>query len=67
TKSGDESGKIYFIFDDDEATRFYPNKENNYIWHFWGEPDELTGGFKVIGTHESNQADEKSLYERMMV
>ncbi|MUK87883.1 hypothetical protein GMD78_05655 [Ornithinibacillus sp. L9] len=43
-----EKGRIGFIYDD-EDTRFKPNQEQKYMWHFWGEPEELEGEFKVIG------------------
>ena len=49
-----EKGQIGFIYDDNEVTRFYPNKEQKYMWHLWGDPKELKGEFKVIATHEDN-------------
>lgn len=27
--------KVGFVYDDNEVIRFYPNKENKYMWHFW--------------------------------
>ncbi|RED55087.1 DUF4871 domain-containing protein [Cohnella lupini] len=45
-----EEGKIGFIYDDGEVSRFYPNKKQKYMWHFWGKPEELKGSFVVIGT-----------------
>lgn len=29
--------KIGFIYDNSELIRFYPNKENKYMWHIWFE------------------------------
>lgn len=49
-----EAGKIGFIYDDNEVTRFYPNKEQKYMWHLWGDKEKLQGDFKVIANHESN-------------
>jgi hypothetical protein len=45
-----EKDRLGFIYDDSEVTRFYPNKKQKYMWHFWGEPDELIGKVKIIGT-----------------
>ncbi|MGO1059198.1 S26 family signal peptidase [Planococcus sp. FY231025] len=49
-----EEGRAGFIYGDDEATRFYENKVQKYMWHFWGSEEELAGTFKVIGTHEKS-------------
>ncbi|MCG3086521.1 DUF4871 domain-containing protein [Sporosarcina cyprini] len=50
-----EEGRIGFIYDDSELLRFYPDKVQKYMWHFWGADDELDGDLKVIGTHEKDQ------------
>lgn len=52
-----EEGRLGFIYDDSEGVRFFPNKAQKYMWHFWGDEDELIGDFKVLGTHE-NSAEE---------
>lgn len=50
-----EEGRLGFIYDDSEVTRFYPNKVQKYMWHFWGEEEEFTGDLKVVATHEGNE------------
>ncbi|GIP38186.1 hypothetical protein J31TS4_14660 [Paenibacillus sp. J31TS4] len=57
-----EEGKIGFIYDDGEVVRFYPNKEQKYMWHFWAQtPQETQKLFgkkvKIIGV--SKQTGEK--------
>jgi signal peptidase I len=52
-----EEGRAGFIYEDDEVTRFYENKVQKYMWHFWGSEEELTGTFKVMGTHEKRGAE----------
>ncbi|MDN7240637.1 hypothetical protein QWY14_02495 [Planococcus sp. N028] len=52
-----EEGRVGFIYDDSEVTRFYEDKKQKYMWHFWGSQVEITGSFKVVGTHE-NSSDE---------
>lgn len=49
-----EEGKAGFIYDGSEVVRFYENKIQKYMWHFWGSQTELTGPLKVIGTHENS-------------
>ncbi|GGB44709.1 hypothetical protein GCM10011409_22870 [Lentibacillus populi] len=49
-----EKGRIGFIYDDSETTRFYPNKKNKYMFHVWGKDKELDGSFEVIATHEDD-------------
>ncbi len=46
-----EEGRLGFIYDDSEVLRFYPDKQQKYMWHFWGESEELKGNLKVVGTH----------------
>lgn len=31
------------------ATRFIANQPNKYMWHFWGEEENISGDFKVVG------------------
>jgi hypothetical protein len=50
-----KQGRIGFIYDDSNNDRFYPNKEQKYMWHLWGEKEELEGEFKVIATHEDGR------------
>ena len=47
-----QEGRLGFIYDDGEVVRFYPNKKQKYMWHFWGEPEELKGLLKVTGTNQ---------------
>ncbi|WP_236058794.1 hypothetical protein [Planococcus glaciei] len=49
-----EEGRAGFIYDGSEVSRFYENKTQKYMWHFWGSQAELTGTFKVLGTHENS-------------
>ncbi|RED51107.1 DUF4871 domain-containing protein [Cohnella lupini] len=51
-----EEERIGFIYDDGEVLRFYPNKKQRYMWHFWGKAEELQGSFVVKGT--SNETGE---------
>lgn len=53
-----EQGRIGFIYDDSDNDRFYPNKQQKYMWHLWGDKEELEGRFKVTATHEN---DKKSI------
>lgn len=46
-----EKGEIGFIYDETETMRFYPNKIQKYMWHLWGNPEELHGDFFVKGKH----------------
>lgn len=50
-----EEGRLGLIYDDDETMRFYPNKENKYMWHFWGSDEELEGELKIVGIHEDGK------------
>lgn len=50
-----EEGRLGFIYDDAEVVRFYPDKVQKYMWHFWGKEDELIGDFEVLGTHENSK------------
>lgn len=52
-----EEGRLGFIYDDSEVVRFYPDKVQTYMWHFWGNEDELIGDFKVLGTHENSDEE----------
>lgn len=52
-----EEGRLGFIYDDSEVSRFYPTKTQKYMWHFWGNDDELIGDFKVLGTHENSEEE----------
>ncbi|MGN7479866.1 hypothetical protein ACTHOQ_18775 [Solibacillus silvestris] len=52
-----EEGRLGFIYDDSEVVRFYPDKVQKYMWHFWGNEDELIGDFKVLGTHENSDEE----------
>lgn len=48
--------RVGFIYDD-EVTRFYPNKKNKYMWHFWGENEEFQGKLTVKAVHESSEKE----------
>ncbi|WP_336822885.1 hypothetical protein [Sporosarcina sp. USHLN248] len=52
-----EEGRLGFIYDDSEVVRFYPDKTQKYMWHFWGNEDELIGDFIVLGTHENSDEE----------
>jgi len=49
-----EKERLGFIYDDSEVLRFYPNKTQKYMWHFWGEDQEFNGKLKVVATHEND-------------
>ncbi|WP_245805803.1 DUF4871 domain-containing protein [Bacillus alkalicellulosilyticus] len=49
-----EEGTIGFIYDDDMVSRFYPNKVQSYMWHFWGSEEEVTGNLLVTAIHETS-------------
>ncbi|WP_139311083.1 hypothetical protein [Paenisporosarcina indica] len=49
-----EEGHVGFIYDnEDDVSRFYPNKKQKYMWHFWGDENKFDGDLRVMGTHES--------------
>ncbi|MBD3107714.1 hypothetical protein IEO70_04980 [Bacillus sp. AGMB 02131] len=50
-----EEGKIGFIYDS-EVTKFYPDKEQKYMWHLWGK-ERLSGktAFKVVATSKEKE------------
>ncbi|MGE7918301.1 hypothetical protein ACQKM9_05040 [Viridibacillus sp. NPDC093762] len=48
-----EKGKLGFIYDDSEVVKFYPDKTQKYMWHFWGSKEELERPLKVLATHEN--------------
>ncbi|MCM3393162.1 DUF4871 domain-containing protein [Cytobacillus oceanisediminis] len=50
-----EKGRLGFIYDDSEVVRFYPNKTQKYMWHFWGEDQEFNGKLKVVAIHENDE------------
>lgn len=50
-----EKGRLGFIYDDSEVVRFYPNKTQKYMWHFWGEDQEFNGKLKVVAIHEDDE------------
>lgn len=49
-----EKGRLGFIYDDNDVLRFYPNKTQKYMWHFWGKDKEFEGKLKVVATHEND-------------
>ena len=49
-----EEGRLGFIYDNTEETKFYPDKTQKYMWHFWGNEDELKGELKVIAFHKES-------------
>lgn len=51
-----EEGRLGFVYDDSDVVRFYPNKIQKYMWHFWGMDEDFEGSLKILATHE----DEKS-------
>lgn len=52
-----EEGRLGFLYNDSEVDRFYPNKTQKYMWHFWGNEDELIGDIEVLGTHENSNEE----------
>ncbi|MDL4840215.1 hypothetical protein [Aquibacillus rhizosphaerae] len=52
-----EEGQLGFIYDGGEITKFYPNKVNKYMWHFWGSEEDLEGDLKVVGTHNESEIE----------
>ncbi|MGK7377336.1 DUF4871 domain-containing protein [Planococcus sp. 1R117A] len=50
-----QEGRAGFIYENSEVDRFYTNRINKYMWHFWGSEEELSGAFQVIGTHEKRK------------
>lgn len=57
-----EVGRLGFLYEDSQVDRFYPNKNQKYMWHFWGDNKELEGNLKVIGTHE-NDGEQQTVFE----
>lgn len=49
-----EEGRLGFIFDNTEVTKFYPDKINKYMWHFWGNGEEFKGELKVVAVHKGS-------------
>ncbi|GGF22476.1 hypothetical protein GCM10010954_21600 [Halobacillus andaensis] len=60
-----EKDHVGFIYDGSEVTKFYPDKIQKYMWHFWGEEEELEGDLKVVGIHESG--DEVNVLDEVPV
>ncbi|MDP5275224.1 hypothetical protein [Chengkuizengella axinellae] len=54
-----EEGRIGFIYDDDEVSKFYPDKTQKYMWHIWDEDEKLEGEVEIYATHED---EEESIY-----
>lgn len=52
-----EEGRLGFIYDDGEVVRFYPEKVQKYMWHFWGEHQELEGELKIVASHENDEEE----------
>lgn len=57
-----EKNRIGFIYDEDIG--FKPHQVNKYMWHFWGEQEELEGALKVIGKN-TNTGEEITVFENM--
>jgi hypothetical protein len=55
-----EKERLGFIYDDSEVLKFYPNKTQKYMWHFWGEEQEFNGKLKVVATHFSGKRNASS-------
>ncbi|MEK4699364.1 hypothetical protein MKX47_07170 [Solibacillus sp. FSL R7-0668] len=49
-----EEGRLGFIYDESEVMKFYPNKTQKYMWHFWGDEQELDGKFTVMATNQDD-------------
>ncbi|MCG7346451.1 DUF4871 domain-containing protein [Sporosarcina sp. ACRSL] len=55
-----EEGKVGFLVGsgekgEAEAEPIIANQANKYMWHFWGDEDDLSGDFKVIGVNEEGE------------
>ena len=49
-------GRVGFIYDK-ETLPFTKGEPNKYMWHFWGDEEQLKGTFKVVGTHENSNEE----------
>jgi hypothetical protein len=58
-----EKGRLGFIYDDTEVVRFYPNKTQKYMWHFWGEEQEFNGKLKIVAIHEIDEEEQITVAE----
>lgn len=47
---------IGFIYEENELSRFYPNKEQKYMWHIWFG-DRQQGAFTVKATHQEKKEE----------
>ncbi|WP_371018449.1 DUF4871 domain-containing protein [Pseudalkalibacillus sp. JSM 102089] len=50
-----EEERIGFIYSD--ASAFKAGEPNKYMWHLWGDEDELDGSLKVIGRHQETNEE----------
>lgn len=55
-----KEGKVGFLIGSGEKGEaveepIIANKENKYMWHFWGEQELLSGDFKVVGIDEKGK------------
>jgi hypothetical protein len=60
-----EKDRIGIIYDGSEVLRFYPDKEQKYMWHFWGKSEEFTNEFKIVAFREGS--DEKLVISDMQL
>ncbi|MFC7063409.1 hypothetical protein [Halobacillus seohaensis] len=62
-----EEGQLGFIYDGEEVTKFYPDKEQKYMWHFWGNEEALDGQLKVVGTHNVSGSNVDALDNQPLI
>ncbi|ARI77923.1 hypothetical protein [Halobacillus mangrovi] len=52
-----EEDRLGFTFDESEVMRFYPGKVQKYVWHFWGNEEELKGKLTVKAIHKETNKE----------
>ncbi|MFC4559344.1 DUF4871 domain-containing protein [Virgibacillus kekensis] len=55
-----EEEKVGFLVGSGEkgeavASPIKANKGSKYMWHFWGDEENISGDFKVVGTNEKGE------------
>lgn len=49
-------GRVGFIYDKDRMP-LVKGKVNKFMWHLWGNKDQLEKKFKVLGTHKGSKKE----------
>jgi hypothetical protein len=60
-----KENKVGFIYDDSGVSRFYPGKEQKYMWHLWGS-DVAGQKLKVTATKEGTTEEIPLLGELLL-